>query len=153
MSYSTLPLFAFKVCTSCGEAKPLSEYHKQSRNGDTLRSMCKVCTNAQNRDIYQKNHDAHLEAKRRYRRKNPDARRATVAQHEERHAEKRAAYHAVWKAIRNGELLPPSSHGCTHCDAQAEIYHHWSYKREHWLDVTPLCRICHGKEHHAYDPA
>src|SRR4051794_22939314 len=60
MNYSTLPLFALKVCTVCGDAKPLSEYHKQ---GENLRPACKACTNAQNRSIYQKNHDSHLEAK------------------------------------------------------------------------------------------
>lgn len=152
MSHSTLPLFAFKVCTACGEAKPYSEFHKQSRNSDALRSMCKVCTNAQNRGIYERDKPSHLEAKRRYRRENPEARRATVLQHEERHAEKRAAYHAVWRAIKRGELPAPSTRVCARCHAPAEIYHHHSYEPHFWFDVEPLCRSCHGEEHRVYDP-
>ena len=27
------------------------------------------------------------------------------------------------------------------------ILHHWSYEREHWLDVIPLCLSCHRKVH------
>lgn len=146
----TLPLFAFKVCSTCGEAKPHSEYHKGNAN-DGLRHACKACTNAQNRGIYYQNHESHLEAKRRYRRENPDARRATIAQHEQRHAEKRDAYHAVWHAIKRGELPRPSTLACAKCQAPAEIYHHHSYEEQYWLDVEPLCRTCHGKEHHAHD--
>lgn len=149
VNYSTLPLFARKVCNICGESKPLSEFHK-GNGPDGLRQACKPCINAQNRGIYQKNHDSHLEAKRRYRRENPEARRATVIQHEERHAEKRAAYHAVWRAIKKGKMLPPSACRCARCQSPAEIYHHHSYEPQFWFDVTPLCRACHGEEHRAY---
>jgi len=149
MNYHTLPLFALKVCKTCGESKPLTEYHK-GNDADGLRHACKSCTNAQNRSIYQKNHDEHLEAKRRYRRENPDARRATIAQHEQRHAEKRAAYYAVWLEIKRGNLPRPSTQMCAICSGRAAIYHHFSYEPEHMLDVTPLCRVCHGKEHQKY---
>lgn len=149
VNYSTLPLFAFKVCKTCGEAKPLSEYHK-GNDSDGLRHACKPCTNAQNRSIYEKNHDSHLEAKRRYRRDNPDARRATLQKHQEERKEQHSAYYAVKNAIKRGDLLAASDCVCAHCGAQAEVLHHWSYKREHWLDVKPLCRICHGKVHHAH---
>ncbi len=30
---------------------------------------------------------------------------------------------------------------------EAQNYHHHSYKKEHWLDVIPLCEICHKGLH------
>ena len=80
--HTTLQPSALKVCTICGEAKPLSEFHKGNA-ADGLRYACKVCTNAQNRGIYEKNKDAHIEAKRRYRAENPEARRATLRKHQD----------------------------------------------------------------------
>lgn len=150
MDHSTLPLFARKVCIACGDSKPLSEFHKGNGN-DGLRFACKACTNAQNRGIYYENRDAHLEAKRRYREQNPDNRRATLKKHTENHLMQRRAHYAVNRAIANGKLLPACECACAHCGVQAETLHHWSYEREHWLDVIPLCRACHGKEHRAYD--
>lgn len=149
MDHSTLPLFALKVCTKCGEAKPHTEYHNHSRGG--LRPACKVCTNAQNRSVYYKNHDEHLESKRRYRAENPDARRETVRAYDARHALKRKAHAAVKHEIRMGRLPRASELACATCGGGAEIYHHHSYERRFWLDVKPLCRTCHGEEHRVYE--
>ena len=38
-----------KRCSRCGETKPHSEFHKQKRNRDGLRSYCKECQKAANR--------------------------------------------------------------------------------------------------------
>lgn len=148
MDHSTLPLFAFKTCTSCNQSKPLAEFHKQ---GNGLRPTCKACTNEQNRATYQKNHDEHLEAKRRYRSEHPEARHETVRAYDQRHAEKRKAHVAVKLAIYAGKLAPASERTCDRCGAPAAMYHHHSYEEQYRLDVVPLCRICHGKEHRAYD--
>ena len=32
-----------KLCTKCGESKPLSEFHKKKDNKDGLRAQCKKC--------------------------------------------------------------------------------------------------------------
>jgi hypothetical protein len=33
---------------------------------------------------------------------------------------------------------------CVHCGETAAAYHHHrGYKREHFLDVVPVCRECH----------
>jgi hypothetical protein len=53
----------------------------------------------------------------------------------------------VEKAIRAGELAHVSESTCCDCGITAEVYHHWSYKRIHWLDVIPLCRKCHAARH------
>lgn len=146
MIHSTPQPSALKVCSKCGESKPHSEFHK-GKDNDGLRHTCKACVNAQNRSIYEQNKDAHLEAKRRYRRENPEARRATLRKYEQVHRHKRHAHYAIKHEIRDGRMPSASECQCAHCGNSAETYHHWSYEREHWLDVTPLCRECHGREH------
>ena len=42
-----------KVCTKCGEDKPLSEYHKHKRSKDGHQSACKVCDKAASRARYE----------------------------------------------------------------------------------------------------
>lgn len=148
MSHSTPQPSALKVCTKCGESKPLTEFHQR---GKSLRPACKACTNAQNRSIYEKNHDNHLETKRRYRLENPGARRETVRAYDDRHREKRKAHAAVKHEINRGGLPRAADCTCYLCGEPAAIYHHHSYARQHWLDVKPMCRVCHGKEHRAYD--
>lgn len=47
-SFSMLPFIPMKtkVCARCKEAKPISEFHKNSRNSDGLHSYCKDCNKA-----------------------------------------------------------------------------------------------------------
>ncbi len=35
-----------KFCTKCGNLKPLSEFYKDKRNTDGLKSQCKTCHNS-----------------------------------------------------------------------------------------------------------
>jgi hypothetical protein len=37
-----------KKCTKCGLEKPLTDYHKASKNKNGYRSQCKICTNRDN---------------------------------------------------------------------------------------------------------
>lgn len=135
---------SFKTCTSCGISKPPEDYHKF---GNGLRPTCKPCTNYQNREIYRKNREKHLKAKRNYRINNPEARRKTLEKYEESRKQERNAWSAVRIEIENGNLPRVSDLKCEHCSNKAQTYHHWSYEESHWLDVIPLCRECHGKEH------
>lgn len=59
-----------KRCASCAEVKSFSEFHRNARSQDGLRSSCKRCTSEINR-------------------------KSVIRHHEKRKAEKRAAYHAV----------------------------------------------------------
>lgn len=146
MSDHTLDASSVKTCTCCGETKSLTEYHK---HGSGLRPACKACTNAQNRSIYQKNKPSHLASKRRYRAENYEARLATVRAYDQRNEMKRRAHRAVKHAIRSGKMSPVQNCLCVRCGAPAEIYHHHSYMPLFWLDVEPVCRVCHGEEHRA----
>ena len=147
MSHSIPVSPDLKVCTHCGQAKPLTEYHKMR---DGLRPTCKLCTNAQNRSIYEKNKPAHLSAKRTYRSRNPEVRAATVRKYDTTHAAMRTAHWTVRDALASGTLQPPTQLKCAQCGGKAAVYHHESYAPEDRLNVTPLCRACHGEMHRRY---
>lgn len=147
MSDHTADALRVKVCTKCGEAKPITEFHRQAHSPDGLHPACKSCTNAQNRSIYKAHKLAHLEAKRRYRAQNPDARLATIRKYDAINAMARKAHRAVRHAIAVGDIRPVHECVCQRCGNQAEVYHHESYEPERWLDVQPLCRVCHGEIH------
>lgn len=59
------------------------------------------------------------------------------------------AHDAVAKAISAKKIPPAKNLNCAECDDSAKDYHHHNgYEKEHWLDVTPLCRSCHWGKHH-----
>lgn len=41
-----------KTCTKCGISKDESEFHKDSKNPDGLRSRCKICISIKNKEFY-----------------------------------------------------------------------------------------------------
>ena len=65
-----------KRCSKCGRILPLSEFYKDKRANDGLRSACKACSRAKVAQYYQSNKDAILKKKAEYRANNKD----TIAQ-------------------------------------------------------------------------
>lgn len=68
---------------------------------------------------------------------------------------KRAAHYAVTEAIRKGVLTPLTN--CERCgnpqaDRALDAHHHSGYAKEHWYDITWLCRACHIKAHPGRGP-
>jgi hypothetical protein len=60
------------------------------------------------------------------------------------HPEKVKANVVVNSAVRASKLPRPDTLPCHYCTAQAKDYHHHKgYAPEHWLDVVPVCIICH----------
>lgn len=67
----------------------------------------------------------------------------------ERFPERCAARQAVRNAAARGGLPPVRSLPCVHCQGPAQQYHHHrGYSPEHWLDVLPICRLCHRRIEH-----
>lgn len=55
---------------------------------------------------------------------------------------------ALRKAVRRGIVKPAHQQDCILCGRRAQdLHHHNGYDREHWLDVVPLCKACHRKQH------
>jgi len=63
-----------------------------------------------------------------------------------RHPLENKARSVVGYAIRSGKLPKACYLQCHCCGTQAkEWHHHKGYEPQHWLDVIPLCIICHKK--------
>lgn len=62
------------------------------------------------------------------------------------HPERIEAKIAVQCAVAKGILPKVESLRCHYCPRIANQYHHHKgYESEHWLDVIPICYVCHGK--------
>lgn len=61
-----------KTCTTCGKAKPLSEFYKQADCQYGVASRCKICTRAARIDHYQANTEKVLARNVRWQQANPD---------------------------------------------------------------------------------
>ena len=64
----------------------------------------------------------------------------------ERYAQRAKAmapvYRQVYRAIRRGDLPPPSECQCVDCHGPASVYEHRDYAKP--LDVQPVCRRCNS---------
>lgn len=144
-----------KQCTKCKEIKPIEAFGKG-------RADCKQCRSKVWQQWFQMNRDERLAYGRQYRQTMQYQQvRLSYAQTEERkrvkklhdrqyreiNRNKRNARFAVGRAIKSGKLPKVLTLPCANCGNQAQECHHESYAREHWLTVTPLCKICHAQEH------
>lgn len=151
-------------CSLCKEWKQENEFQvrKDRRRGFT--SQCKKCTKEYRRSERSKavNRKYRLSEKGRkveteYR--NSEKRKAvlkqyyntkgknTIRQYVKANPNKIKGQRAVHKAVAKGSLVAVTTLKCRDCNTQASDYHHWSYDKEHWLDVIPLCRQCHINRH------
>ena len=70
----------------------------------------------------------------------------SVKQYARTHPEVMSAHGAVAQAKKTGDLALANTLQCSSCGEPAKEYHHYlGYGREHWLDVTPVCKPCHVK--------
>lgn len=166
-----------KVCTKCGQEKPFSDFHRQAKAPNGLRSHCKECRKSDTRQYYENNKERVLSTNADWRMRYPQKMRQYQKTYEERypervnnskrryaqlharelvakamqyrkeHPDKYKAHVAVQVAVGKGLLPKIGTQLCENCGNVAQNYHHWSYEREHWLDVIPLCCKCHNGIH------
>lgn len=55
-----------KLCKSCGETKPLTEFYKNNAAVDKLTRSCKICSRRQERETHKKNPSKKWEYKHRH---------------------------------------------------------------------------------------
>src|SRR5690606_1702140 len=79
---------AMKVCRKCGEEKPLTEFHRDSRARDGLYWYCKPCAIARACAWQKANPEKVNEKNRRWRETNKDRVRATRAEWRRKNLEK-----------------------------------------------------------------
>lgn len=150
------------TCTRCDEDKPATEYYKQPRARSGRMSICKEChktavrKNRREKIEYYKEYDRQrafrddrVMARKRYQqamKKNPQAvkrMRKGRAKWAAKRSVQRKANVMVGNAIRDGKLIKQP---CERCGRRDQICaHHENYHKP--LDVTWLCRDCHGQRH------
>jgi hypothetical protein len=139
----------FKRCKTCRIAKPRTDFPAHRRARDGRRLHCRECllsgryrpqpeTAAQReqRRVRQSRPErvaSHNEAIKRYRRRFPSA---------------VAAASAINVAVRTGRERKADSCQVAGCNSREHLEaHHWSYEREHWLDVLWCCAAHHRQGH------
>ncbi len=134
-----------KVCKTCQQEKPLSEYNRHLLTKDRLFGTCKMCCYERERkrlatpegkavrDAYLKTRiQQDRERKRSY--KNPIK-------------ERNQAKWAVSNAIKTGKLQKMP---CIMCGVEKVEAHHPSYSPEMFLNVVWLCKKHHSEIHKKY---
>lgn len=87
-----------KVCSKCGEWKPLSEYHKDKTAKDGKRSSCGDCVKVKNAKWRAENPDKSKAAAENYRANNPEKSRESAKRtRDKRGSEITAEYNKKWK--------------------------------------------------------
>lgn len=152
----------FNNCKTC-YLKSIKEYSQTEKGKAVNRKAClryKKTEKSKVRDKrYRQSHKG-KEAQRRYDRsekgkvakkryqqskKGKIARNNAKKLYNIRHSERVKAKDAVNDAIKADKLPQANSLQCNYCPEQAKQYHHHKgYKKEHWLDVVPVCIKCHS---------
>ena len=146
-----------KKCTECGDIKPLEQFYRESANKtDGRKRICKDCIGSYNqrpevRYARRKNNLSYYRnsigkiTQRLYRQS--DAGKLSQKRYLHNHPNKRKAQVAVQIAVQSGNLVKTSTQTCTDCGEHSEHYHHESYDKKDWLNVIPLCALCHKQRH------
>lgn len=135
-----------KTCSACRIVKDQSEFYRDHRTLDGLKSQCKRCHCKGN--VRTRNVDLHRVRRResmaRRRMENPELFRSRERRRPRRAGLKVDARKIVNQALRIGALVRPTQ--CEDCRESKKLTaHHADYEKP--LDVNWLCYLCHAKWH------
>jgi hypothetical protein len=164
-----------KRCCTCKTEKPIAEFYRSPNRKDGLNSQCKTChkesmkkyRDSESGKAVRRAGDRAYEAsergkevKKKYKRSakgraqqrreaKTEKSKARCKRHYQRDMEngKKPARNALGRAIESGKIPPAKTLKCSHCQKQAEAYHHPSYAKEDHLKVIPVCDQCHSDIH------
>jgi len=151
-------------CRTCGETKPVTEFHRNKRQPNGYHFECKECKRVRDAEYRSRPEVAarrqvqSLEYGRAfghlYRGKYEidwTKYQGTVNQWHSSHPRARRAYKKLHVAIQSGQMPKADTCACVRCGQRAKEYHHHNgYGDGHELDVIALCKSCHRREHSPY---
>lgn len=87
-------MVAVKVCTACGESKPLDAFHRRAKSPDGFRPRCKECRKAESAENYAKNGVRIRAAAKAWHQDNPERAAGNIARY--RATNKWRATREIW---------------------------------------------------------
>ena len=134
----------YLLCTRCKRNLPTDCFYRANNRARGYQPYCKDCSRNRRAD-YAKTEQGKANQKRY---DSSDKRKVVLNRSQEKHRVKRVAVSAVNHLVRTGKIPRANTQKCKLCGKQArEYHHHKGYSGQYKLDVIPICRACHVKEH------
>lgn len=139
-----------KQCSRCLENKQIEEFYFKQGRKDNRDGVCKKCVLIRNRHKYKTRKDVVQSQNRKWRDRNPESfsesKRKNGVKYRAENREKIAAHQKLNAEIRAKRIIRPIA--CEICGIGCNPHaHHWSYLKEHHLDVIWVCVNCHADLH------
>lgn len=134
-----------KTCSVCKTVKHTTSFHKDKSASDGLQCRCKTC----NTIVCKKYRSTHRDVVRKISARRRSEKLASIITYNQkwnkRNYEARIAHQKVYRAVKTGKLVKPTS--CERCrlDASRIEAHHDDYSKP--LNVKWLCTLCHSITH------
>lgn len=153
-----------KTCSRCKEEKNYDGFYKDKSTKDGYNCICKQCRliNDRNRRIedpewvqrrklqnseFHKNNSKEISERKKLWINSDEGKKShlrSVQKYRKAHPEKRYAHDAVYRAVKNGELIKPEH--CQSCNQVTKVEaHHFNYDKEKRTSISWLCKSCHEK--------
>lgn len=87
-----------KLCRTCGETKPLDEFHRRHTSPDGRTHACAKCLNKRKKELRQAKPDQYRAAEKKTRKKNPELYRAHTKTRYDKNRESEIARVRAWQA-------------------------------------------------------
>ncbi len=151
-------IISTKICPKCKTKKSLDDFFRNRSNASGRVSYCKKCARICQIAYHKTIRGRELLRKRANKYHTSEKGRKTSRIGMARYRRTRRfdpafylvvkAREAVAYAVRTGKLPSISTRRCKECGEQAQHYHHHlGYEKEDWLEVIPICAICHTAAH------
>lgn len=132
-----------KICSECGQEKPLSEFNKLRKSPDGRQNRCRECFSRYNKARYAADPLRFKKGVKKYREENLENIFATRMEMCEREPSHKNANMAVDYAVKLGYIDKPDhcfGCGCLSSESRVTAHHH-DYSKP--LEVVWVCSTCH----------
>ena len=140
-----------KQCARCEKVRPLSEFYTNKSH-----RICKICHREYTKCWREENREKSRMVSALWKKDNPDKVALQYKRYVCRRRKVRELFHLLYpehrkardtvkRAIKTDKLPRPNTLQCYYGNHPAKEYHHWrGYEPKHWLNVIPVCILCHG---------